>query len=80
MYQRGMELLQKHQFVEAARAFQGVLMGFPAERGLGERARIYLELCERESARRPAPPRTVEERLTTATAALNSSETDQAEE
>lgn len=80
LFQRGMELLQKHQFVEAARAFQGVLMGFPAEKALGDRARVYLELCERESSRRPAPPRTVEERLATATAALNNGDDPQAED
>jgi tetratricopeptide (TPR) repeat protein len=75
-----MELLQRHAYVEAARAFQGVLMGFPAERALGERARMYLGLCEREANRRPAAPRTIEERLTAATAALNNNDDEQAEE
>ena len=80
LFQRGMEALQRHAYADAAPAFQAILMGFPAERALGDRARVYLELCEREQRRRPAPPRTIEERLTAATAALNNGDDAQAEE
>jgi tetratricopeptide (TPR) repeat protein len=58
-------------------------MGFPAERALLDRARVYLEICERELKKRPAASRTgltLEERLTTATAALNNGDDQQAEE
>ena len=80
MFQRGMEALQRHAYLDAARAFQGVVMGFPGESALAERARVYLGLCERELERKPAAPRTVEERLTAATAALNNGDDGEAEE
>jgi tetratricopeptide (TPR) repeat protein len=75
-----MEALQRHDYTDAARAFQSVLMGFAGERALAERSRVYLALCEREANRRPAVPRTIEERLTAATAALNNDHDAQAEE
>ncbi len=71
LFQRGMEAMQRHAYADAARAFQGILMGFPGERALVERTRVYLALCERELNRRPVAPKTTEERLTAATAALN---------
>jgi tetratricopeptide (TPR) repeat protein len=80
LFQRGMEAMQRHAYVEASRAFQGILMGFPAERALAERARVYLALCERELDKRPAAPKTIEERLTAATAALNNEDDAAAEE
>jgi hypothetical protein len=69
MFQRGMEALQRHAYADAATAFDAVVLGFPHERGLLDRARVYLALCARESVRRPPAPKTVEERLTAATAA-----------
>ena len=80
LFQRGMEALQRHAYSDAAPAFQAIIMGFPNERGLVDRARVYLELCERESRRRPAAPKTIEERLTAATAALNNGDDGRAEE
>jgi hypothetical protein len=75
-----MEAMQRHAYLEATRAFQGVLMGFAGERALAERARVYLALCERETNRRPVNPKTIEERLTAATAALNNNLDAEAEE
>lgn len=83
LFQRGMEALQRHAYTEAAPAFQAIVMGFPTERALLDRARMYLGICERESKKRPASARsqlTLEERLTAATAALNNGEDHQAEE
>lgn len=80
LFQRGMEAMQRHAYLDAARAFQGVLMGFVGERALAERARVYLALCERVVNRRPVAPRTIEERLTAATAALNNDDDAEAEE
>ena len=80
LFQRGMEALQRHAYNDASMAFNAVLMGFPAERGLLDRARVYLDLCARESSKRPANPRTIEERLTAATAALNNGDEMAAEE
>ena len=80
LFQRGMEALQRHAYADAARAFDAVLAGFPGERALLDRARVYLELATRESNRRPPAPRTVEERMTAATAALNNGDDQAAED
>jgi tetratricopeptide (TPR) repeat protein len=80
LFQRGMEAMQRHAYVEASRAFQAVLMAFPGERALAERATVYLALCDRELHKRPAAPQTLEERLTAATAALNNDDDAGAEE
>ncbi len=74
LFERGMAALQSHDYRPAAGHFQGVVGRFPAERALVERSRVYLALCQREMERRPAAPRTIEERLTAATAALNNGE------
>ena len=65
--------------VVAAGHFRILLDQHPAEGVLLDRARVYLGLAERELARRPVEPRTVEERLTAATAALNNGDHDGAE-
>lgn len=70
-FQRGMEALQRKDYRSAAQSFQELLTRFTGERALLDRARVYLELCERELQRQPPNPTTVEERLTAATAALN---------
>jgi len=74
-----MEALQRHQYTVAAEAFNTLLARFPAERALLERARVYLDLCERDLRRRPTQPTTPEERLTAATAALNDGDEARAE-
>jgi Tfp pilus assembly protein PilF len=71
IFERGMAGMQKHSYQAAAESFRQLIDQFPGERALLERTRVYLELCERELRRQPAAPRTVEERLTAATAALN---------
>jgi predicted Zn-dependent protease len=74
-----MEALQRHDYRAASKAFQEVVSGFPAERALLDRARVYLDLCERERRRRAAAPTTPEEHLTAATAALNNGDESSAE-
>jgi tetratricopeptide (TPR) repeat protein len=71
VFERGMQALQRHAFAQAAEQFRSLLDMFPGERGLRDRSQVYLCLCDRELKRQPAAPRTVEERLTAATAALN---------
>lgn len=78
-FQTAMEALQRHRYADAATAFRGLIDRFPDERALLDRARVYLDLCERELRKRPAEPQTAEERLTAATAALNNGDDDQAE-
>ena len=79
-FQRGMESMQRHAYADAAGAFRDLLERFPTERALLDRARVYLDLCEREMRKRPAAPRTTEERLTAATAALNNGDLSRAEQ
>lgn len=79
LFQAGMEALQRHGYADAAAHFRALLDGFAGERALLDRTRVYLDLCERELARRPASPRTVEDRLTAATIALNQDDDAQAE-
>ena len=71
LYESGVRALQKHDFQQAATQFRAVLDRYPEERELHERARLYLRVCERETARRPAGPQTPEERVYAATMALN---------
>ncbi|MEO8481802.1 MAG: tetratricopeptide repeat protein [Acidobacteriota bacterium] len=75
-----MEALQRHRYAAAAAAFRSLLDDFPAERALLDRARVYLELCERELRSQPQKPTTAEERVTAATAALNDGRDDEAEQ
>lgn len=79
LFQEGMEALQQHRYSPAAERFRALLERHPTERALLDRARVYLELCARELMRRPPEPRTIEERLTAATAALNNQAHDRAE-
>jgi Tfp pilus assembly protein PilF len=72
VYERGVQALQRHDFQAAADQFRIVLERYPDERELLERARLYLRVCERETARQPAGPKTPAERVYAATVALNS--------
>jgi tetratricopeptide (TPR) repeat protein len=71
-FERGMAQLQRHDYAGARTTFQGLLDNFPSEGFLTDRARVYLQLADRELQRRPAS--SVEERLTAATAALNNND------
>ncbi len=79
LFQQGMDALQRHSYDRAAGAFRSLVDRFPNERALLDRSRVYLELCERELRRRPPAPKTIEERVTAATAALNNREDPAAE-
>ena len=71
LFEQGMQSLQRHRYDAAAGAFRAILEGFPGERALLDRTRVYLDLCERELSRQPRMPMTAEEKVTAATAALN---------
>lgn len=70
-YETGVRALQRHDFAAAADHFRQVIERHPEERELVERASLYLRVCERETERRPAGPRTPRERIYAATVALN---------
>jgi tetratricopeptide (TPR) repeat protein len=72
IYERGVQALQRHDYIAAADQFRVILDKYPEERELLERARLYLRVCERETARQPAGPKTPAERVYAATVALNS--------
>lgn len=71
IYETGVRALQRHDFAKAADQFRQVIDRYPEERELHERSVLYLRVCERETARRPAGPQTVQERVYAATVALN---------
>ena len=79
LLEQGMVALQRHDYARAAATFRQLLQDFRGEGALADRARVYLGLCERELASRPAAPRNAEERLTAATAALNNDDDREAE-
>jgi TolA-binding protein len=68
LFERAMQTLQRHEYSDAADVFRGLISNYPREGAL----------CERELSRRPIEPRTTEERLTAATAALNNGDDDRA--
>jgi tetratricopeptide (TPR) repeat protein len=72
IYERGVQALQRHDFTGAAGFFRTVLERYPDERELLERARLYLRVCDRETSRQPATPKTPAELVYAATVALNS--------
>jgi tetratricopeptide (TPR) repeat protein len=76
LYENGLEALQRHAFDAAGASFREVLNRYPEEREIHDRARLYLKICERQAIAPPAPPRTVEEGLLSATVALNSGDFD----
>ena len=55
-----------------------MLQRYPEERELIERARLYLRVCERETAQRPAGPQTTAERVYAATMSLSAGDSDAA--
>jgi len=74
-----MQALQRHDYGQAAATFRALLERHASEGALADRGRVFLARAEQELARRPVEPRTVEERLTAATAALNNGDYDAAE-
>jgi tetratricopeptide (TPR) repeat protein len=70
-FRQGMDALQRHNYQDASGSFRSLLENHPDERALLDRVRVYLVLCERELRVRAPEPRSIEDRLTAATAALN---------
>jgi len=78
LFERGLELLQRHAYREAADAFESVLRQYPDEKELHERVRQYLNICQRQTTPRELSPKTIDERLYAATLAINTGQYDQA--
>jgi tetratricopeptide (TPR) repeat protein len=75
MYENGVRALQRHDYQGAAAQFRAIMERYPEERELQERSHLYLRVCERETARRPATPQTPQEQVYAATVALNAGDT-----
>lgn len=69
LFESGVQAVQRHDYQRGARVLGELIERFPAERALLERARVYADLCRREMLEQA--PKTIEERMTAATAALN---------
>ena len=78
VYERGLDALQRHDYQDAAQLFESVLRLYPEEKELHERVRLYLNICQRQAARREAAPQTIEERLFASTIAINGGRYDDA--
>ena len=78
VYETGVRALQRHDFQAAADSLRGVIQSYPGERELVERAKLYLQVCERETARRPSGPQTPSEWVYAATVALNAGDVESA--
>lgn len=72
IYERGVQALQRRDFAAAAELFRAVIERYPEERELLERARLYLNVCEQQTARQAANVQTPGDHVYAATVALNS--------
>ncbi len=70
-FERGFKALQQRQFERAAAALKAVIAGFPDEKEMQERARVYLAICERQAGGAGARPKSFEERVNAATVFIN---------
>jgi tetratricopeptide (TPR) repeat protein len=70
-FERGFRALQQRQFDRAASALKAVLTGFPDEKEMQERARVYLSICERQAGGAGSRPRSFDEKVNAATVLIN---------
>jgi tetratricopeptide (TPR) repeat protein len=78
LYEQGVAALQAHEYARASTLLRSVLSGYPEEKELHERARLYLNVCERQVESRAAIPKSPEERIFAATVAFNAGDYDEA--
>ena len=71
LYEQGLAALQAHEYSNASTLLRSVLSGFPEEKELHERVRLYLNVCERQVVPRASQPTTPEECVVAATVAFN---------
>jgi tetratricopeptide (TPR) repeat protein len=78
LYEQGVAALQGHEYSRASTLLRSVLSGYPDEKELHERARLYLNICERQVESRASAPKSPEERIFAATVAFNTGDYDEA--
>jgi tetratricopeptide (TPR) repeat protein len=70
-FEHGFQALQARQYGRAADLLSSVVNGYPDEKELQERARVYLRICERQKPTRDGAPRSFDDRVNAATIAVN---------
>jgi tetratricopeptide (TPR) repeat protein len=78
LYEQGVAALQAHEYSRASTSLRSVISGYPEEKELHDRARLYLNICERQVESRAATPKSPEERIFAATVAFNAGNYDDA--
>lgn len=73
-YERGLEAIQRQDYAEGQRVLTDLLTDYPAEPEVHDRARLYLQICERQLRSQDPRPQSVDDRLYAATLALNRSD------
>jgi len=76
--ERGIKALQKKNYGQAANAFKSVLDKYPGEHAMCDRAREYIQACERMTASKPKVPTDGGALLNLATIHLNRGELEEA--
>jgi tetratricopeptide (TPR) repeat protein len=78
LYEQGVSALHVHEYSKASTLLRSVLSGYPEEKELHERARLYLNVCERQVESRAAVLKSPEELIFAATVAFNAANYDEA--
>jgi tetratricopeptide (TPR) repeat protein len=78
VYEQGLAALQAHEYSRAAMLLRSVLSGYPDEKELHERVRLYLNVCGRQIKPETSAPISPEERVFAATVACNAGDYDTA--
>jgi tetratricopeptide (TPR) repeat protein len=78
LYEKGVKAMQRKNYDTAATTLRRLLDEYPEERELHERAKLYLNVCERHEAPKDKAPRGADARVLAATVALNRRELDEA--
>ena len=60
VYERGLEALRRHDYLNAGELFESVLRQYPEEKELHERVRLYLNICRRQASQQEPAPQTIE--------------------
>lgn len=78
LYEQGVKAMQRKSYSTAAATWRRLLEEYPEERELHERAKLYLNVCERHEAPKDKAPRGSDARILAATVALNRRNLDEA--
>jgi Flp pilus assembly protein TadD len=73
-----MQAFHARRFAEAHQVLASIVTLYPEEKELHERVQMYLNVCARHAAPQETRPQTVEERVNSATLAINNGRPDDA--